>query len=66
MKCYYIVDLKTGIRWSRNQWGTNKSIPDLYLIANNAFRQITEGKVSLMCANDPTLRPIIQTVELKF
>ena len=54
---YYIKDRNTGDLWSRNRWGTDTSIPDLYTTTNAAYRQRTTGKVSLSIANgrDPVI-----------
>jgi hypothetical protein len=52
MNCYAIRDQWTEIWWSRNEWGSVKSIPDLYQTKQAAQNQIDRGKISVMICHD--------------
>ncbi len=43
---YYIKDTISGSMWSRNRWGTNTSLPDLYANISSVSKQMLTGKVS--------------------
>lgn len=43
---YYIIDDNTKEVWSRNRWGTQSSVPDLWASQRAAIRSLGRGKVA--------------------
>lgn len=54
---WYIKDVNTGRMWSRNRWGSNTAVPDLYATKRAAERSTNNSKVNLSRAQG--FQPIV-------
>lgn len=53
MQVYGIRNQVDMTWWSRNRWGTHRSLPDLFQSPDKANYQLTEGKVAWMAQRYP-------------
>ena len=58
---YYVVDANSGRVWSRNRWGTSKSVPDLWATKAAANRSLGNTKLSQarQYGGNPTVKEVL-------